>query len=212
MSEGVERQPLIEAEPAKPLESPGVPRSERARTTGYRRRFAYIYGALALIAGIAIGALLVLLTRPDAVPNPAWSAWEPSGSSNARVKQIADHVAKEYRFQGEQMVVALGGPPTVPGDVYARAVRWLRTSGERAVHADTPRRAALLFTEALAILDANPACEDQGCPDDRVELLLARSGVYGELREMVPARNDAEAAHQLLMDVVPLVIEQRPAQ
>ena len=113
MSEGIERQPLIEAEPAKPLESPGVPRSERARTTGYRRRFAYIYGALALIAGIAIGALLVLLTRPDAVPNPAWSAWEPSGSSNARVKQIADHVAKEYRFQGEQMVVALGGPPTV---------------------------------------------------------------------------------------------------
>jgi hypothetical protein len=114
MSEGVERRPLIDAETAKPVgESDSVPRSERARKTGYRRRFAFVYGALALIGGIAIGALIVLLTRPDAVPNPAWSSWEPDGSSNARVKQIADHVAKEYRFQGQQMAVALGGPPTV---------------------------------------------------------------------------------------------------
>lgn len=114
MSEGIERQPLIEAEPAKPVsESAGVPRSERARRTGYRRRFAIVYGALALIGGIAIGALIVLVSRPDAVPNPSWSAWKPDGSSSARVKQIADHVAKEYRFQGEQMAVALGGPPTV---------------------------------------------------------------------------------------------------
>jgi hypothetical protein len=114
MSEGVERRPLIDAEPAKPVgESDSVPRSERARKSGYRRRFAIIYGALALIGGIALGALIVLLTRPDAVPNPSWSTWEPTGSSNARVKQIADHVAKEYRFQGEQMAVALGGPPTV---------------------------------------------------------------------------------------------------
>jgi hypothetical protein len=116
MSEGIERRPLIDAEPAKPVgESSSVPRSERARKSGYRRRFAIIYGALALIGGIALGALIVLLTRPDAVPNPSWSSWEPTGSSNARVKQIADHVAKEYRFQGQQMVVALGGPPTVAG-------------------------------------------------------------------------------------------------
>ena len=114
MSEGVERRPLVDAEPAKPAgEASSVPRSERARRAGYRRRFALVYGALALIGGIAIGALIVLLTRPDAVPTPAWSAWEPSGSSNAQVKQIADHVAKEYRFQGQQMAVALGGPPTV---------------------------------------------------------------------------------------------------
>ena len=114
MSEQAEPRPLIEAEPAKPVEDSGsVPRSEMARRTGYRRRFAIVYGALALIGGIAIGALIVLVSRPDAVPNPSWSAWEPDGSANARVKQIADHVAKEYRFQGEQMVVALGGPPTV---------------------------------------------------------------------------------------------------
>lgn len=113
MSEGVERR-LIDAEPAKPVEgSADVPRSERARRAGYRRRFAVIYGSLALIGGIAIGALLVLVSRPDAVPNPAWSSWEPTGSSNAQVLQIADHVAKQYKFQGDQLVVALGGPPTI---------------------------------------------------------------------------------------------------
>jgi hypothetical protein len=113
VSEGVERR-LIDAEPARPVEgSANVPRSERARRAGYRRRFAIIYGSLALIGGIAIGALLVLLTRPDAVPNPAWSSWEPTGSSNAQVLQIADHVAKQYKFQGDQLVVALGGPPTI---------------------------------------------------------------------------------------------------
>ncbi|HEU5009828.1 MAG TPA: hypothetical protein VFT33_03925 [Gaiellaceae bacterium] len=113
MSEGVERR-LIDAEPAKPVEgSADVPRSERARRAGYRRRFAVIYGSLALIGGIAIGALLVLISRPDAVPNPAWSSWEPTGSSNAQVLQIADHVAKQYKFQGDQLVVALGGPPTI---------------------------------------------------------------------------------------------------
>jgi hypothetical protein len=112
VSEGIERRSLVDAEPAKPM-GESVPRRERARRTGYRRRFAIIYGALALLGGIALGALVVLLTRPDAVPSPAWSAWEPNGSSNAQVKQIADHVAKEYRFQGQQMAVALGGPPTV---------------------------------------------------------------------------------------------------
>jgi hypothetical protein len=116
VSEQAQPRPLIDAEPAKPVgESSSVPRSERARRSGYRRRFALIYAALALIGGIAIGALIVLLERPDAVPSPAWSSWEPTGSSDARVKQIADHVAKEYRLQGQQMVVALGGPPTVTG-------------------------------------------------------------------------------------------------
>jgi hypothetical protein len=116
MSEGVQPRPLVDAEPARPVgESSSLPRSERARRSGYRRRFVLIYGALALIGGIAIGALVVLLGRPDAVPNPAWSSWEPTGSSDAKVKQIADHVAKEYKLQGQQMVVALGGPPTVTG-------------------------------------------------------------------------------------------------
>jgi hypothetical protein len=115
VSEGVQPRPLIDAEPARPVGQAGsdVPRAERARRNGYRRRFALIYGALALLGGIAIGAFVVILQDGDVVPTPKWSAWKPSGSSDAEVLQIADHVAKEYKFQGDQMVVALGGKPSV---------------------------------------------------------------------------------------------------
>jgi class 3 adenylate cyclase/predicted ATPase len=119
----------------------------------------------------------------------AWLEAEERHDHDAVVDRIAHHYGRAAALTGE-----LGGSPAVPGDIYGRAVRWLRLAGDRAAHANTPRRAALLFSEALAILDTEPGCEEQGCPDDRVELLLARSGVYGELREMVPARADADAA------------------
>lgn len=117
MSESVEQPPhVIDAPLATPVDAGAdeKPRKERARLSGYRRRFAYIYLALALVAGVGIGALIVLVSRPDAAPDPVWSAWEPNGSETARVRQIADHVAKAYRTPaGDQLVVALGGPPTV---------------------------------------------------------------------------------------------------
>ena len=116
MSENVEQGgPVIEAPLATPVaDADATPREERARLSGYRRRFAFIYIALALIAGVGLGALIVLVSRPDSGPAPVWSAWVPNGSETARVRQIADHVAKGYRNpEGEQLVVALAGPPTV---------------------------------------------------------------------------------------------------
>ena len=115
MSEGVPEPPVIDAPLATPIgDADATPREERARLSGYRRRFAFVYIALALIAGVALGALIVLVSRPDSAPSPVWSAWEPNGSDTARVRQIADHVAKAYRNpEGDQLVVALGGPPTV---------------------------------------------------------------------------------------------------
>ena len=117
MSEGVEQAPVIDAPLATPVGETGneEPRESRARLGGaYRRRFAVVYLGLALIAGVALGAFIVLVSRPDAAPDPVWSAWEPDGSETARVRQIADHVAKTYRTpEGEQLVVALAGPPTV---------------------------------------------------------------------------------------------------
>jgi hypothetical protein len=118
VSEGVEQSPLIEAELAKraseaePAAAESTPR--RADGGRYRRRFAVMYIVLALVTGVGVGALIVLLAKPDAAPEQAWSAWEPNGSETARVRQIADHVATAYRTpSGEQLVVALGGPPTV---------------------------------------------------------------------------------------------------
>ena len=112
MSDTAQPRPVIDADPAQPLVDHDSP-VRRTRGT-YSRRFAIIYALLALVAGAGIGALIVLLAKPDAGPAPIWSAWKPTGSDTARVRQIADHVASRYRFPGGgQLVVALAGPPTV---------------------------------------------------------------------------------------------------
>jgi hypothetical protein len=114
MSEPGEQRPVVDAPAAQPIDDSVTPREERARQSGYRRRFGIIYIALALIAGLGLGALVVLVANPDDTPKQVWSLWHPEGSSTARVRQIADHVSTRYRFQdGNQLVVALAGPPTV---------------------------------------------------------------------------------------------------
>lgn len=114
MSGGVQ-QPAQVADGPRPLPADDTAdRGDRARNAGYRHRFGVIYVVLALIAGLGVGALIVLLARPDSGPAPAWSAWEPTGSDVAKTRQIADHVGSSYRLaDGEQMTVALSGPPTV---------------------------------------------------------------------------------------------------
>jgi hypothetical protein len=107
--------------PAK-VAGPGVAarpesRADRARRLAYRSRFAAIYVALAVIAGAGVGALLVLVGRGSPAPAPAWSAWEPTGSTERRAAQIADHVSDPYRLPSGNALVAVtyGGPPTVTG-------------------------------------------------------------------------------------------------
>lgn len=122
----------------------------------------------------------------------AWLEGEDHPRHDAVVDRIAHHYGRAAALSAE-----LGWSSDAPHDVAERAVYWLRSAGERAVHADTPQRAALLFSEALAVLDGNPACAGNGCPDDRVALLLGRSSVYAELREVAAARADAEAAQTI---------------
>ncbi len=106
---------LIEAEPARPIGEPAqISRSDRARSAAYRSRFAIVYAALALIAGIGVGAFVVIATRPDPAPPAKWSDWQPTGSNMAQAKQIADRVSKRYRLKsGQQLVAALASEPKV---------------------------------------------------------------------------------------------------
>ena len=108
---------FIEAEPAQPIGQPErASRTDRARSAAYRSRFAVIYVALGLLAGVGIAAFVVLMARPDPPPPAKWSAWRPTGSETARVKQIADRVAKRYRLKsGQQLVAALASAPKVSG-------------------------------------------------------------------------------------------------
>ena len=104
---------------------------------------------------------------------------------------VIDGIAHHYG-RAAALSVDLGGPAAAHQREVARAVDWLCRAGQRAARADTPRRAAVLFSEALSLLDASPAVE----PDAgrRGELLLARAAASRELRELAPARADADAA------------------
>ena len=92
-------------------------RADRARRLAYRSRFAAFYVLLAVVAGAGVGALLVLVGRGSPAPAPAWSAWEPTGSTERRAAQIGDHVGDQYRLPSGKALVAVtyAGPPTVTG-------------------------------------------------------------------------------------------------
>ena len=112
--------------PAEPQPEPIVPRQERARRSSYRLRFGIIYVLLAAVVGAGIGSFIVLATGPEQQEDPAWSAWQPKGSTIAKVRQIADRIPKAYRTEnGAQLTVSLAGPLSVPtpeGEVPVRAV------------------------------------------------------------------------------------------
>ena len=99
---------VVDAEPARPVGGVAVTnRADRARHSAYRLRFVLFYFGLAIVAGSAMGAFVVVLSRPHAKPPPPWSAFVPTGSIDARTKQIADHVQREYKLPAGQTLVAV---------------------------------------------------------------------------------------------------------
>jgi hypothetical protein len=112
-------------------------RADRARQIAYRNRFAAFFVVLAVVAGAGVGSLLVLVGRGSPEAAPAWSAWEPTGTTDQRVAQIAEHVSRGYRLPSGNALVAVTyqGPPVgtldgvTPGPVRAIAVRPDTTGG-----------------------------------------------------------------------------------
>jgi hypothetical protein len=89
-------------------------RSERARRAAYRSRFTILYVLLAVLAGAAVGAFVVLVSRGSPAPAPPWSAWQPTGSSERREAQIAAQIGGRYHLpSGNQLVAVLAGSPTI---------------------------------------------------------------------------------------------------
>jgi hypothetical protein len=114
----VHESAAIEAASARPAGTAArIGRSERARRSAYRYRFAAIYFALAAVLGAGVGSFVVLALQDDPPGAAKWSEWEPDGSSTARVRQIADRVTRAYRQNGSQLVFAIGSRPqvNVPG-------------------------------------------------------------------------------------------------
>jgi hypothetical protein len=101
--------------PATPsLLEPAYNRSERARRSSYRLRFAVVYGLLAAALGVAIGVFAVLTTQSEPAEPVPWSAWRPDGRENQYPDAIAEHVGAAYRLEsGRQLVGVLAGPAEV---------------------------------------------------------------------------------------------------
>lgn len=96
------------------LLEPAPNRSERARRSSYRLRFAVVYVLLAAAFGVAIGAFTVLMTLSDPADPTSWSTWRPEGRENQYPDAIAEHVSAAYRLpSGRQLVGVLAGTTEV---------------------------------------------------------------------------------------------------
>jgi hypothetical protein len=108
-------------------ERPAPGREDRARASAYYTRFSLAHGLLILLAIGAIGALVVILLRPEAASGPPWSKFKPTGSASEIEHQIATQVSSEYKASTTQRLVSV-----FPGPL--ATTRFLQTgSGQTSV-------------------------------------------------------------------------------
>jgi len=113
------------ASPAAERSAPS--RADRAHASAYYKRFSLAYGVLILLAVGAVGALVLILTHPEAKSGPPWSTFKPKGSPGEIERQIATQVSSEYQASTTQKLVSV-----FPGPL--STTRFLQTgSGQTSV-------------------------------------------------------------------------------
>jgi hypothetical protein len=194
-------------------------RADRARRLVYRGRFAVLYLLLALVAGAAVGALVVLLAQGGPAPAPPWSEWQPEGSGERRAAQIGDRVSDPYRLPSGKALatVTYSGPPTVTGpdgstfQVQALAVQANARGGRAEVDDIDTVRAASTVMYTLCGLGA--ACSiPEGPPSVARGQLLRREALELALYSLtyidgidsvlvlLPPRPDGQAATAVFLE------------
>lgn len=94
------------ASPAPPAAEQQAPsRAEKARSSAYYTRFSLAHGLLILLGIGAVGALVLVLVRPEAASGPPWSRFKPTGSPGEIERQIATQVSSEYKASTAQRLV-----------------------------------------------------------------------------------------------------------
>jgi hypothetical protein len=194
-------------------------RADRARRLAYRNRFGFLYVLLAVVAGAGVGAFLVLVGRGGPDPAPAWSSWEPTGSTERRAAQVAEHVTTPYRLpSGNQLAAATyAGPPTGQGaDGTLQQVRALAvlpdTTGGRAEADDiatVDARGTIMYTlcglgDGCSIPEGEPTvARGQLLRREALELALYSftylEGVDSVL-VLLPPRPDGKAAAAVFLE------------
>ncbi len=107
---------FIDAEPAQPVapsndstnEDAVASRSDRARHAAYHSRFVGVYIALALVAGVGVGALVASIMRDDNPPAAkVIGQFTPSKAGELGAIELARSVEQKYRLADGQELTAV---------------------------------------------------------------------------------------------------------
>lgn len=105
-----------EAEERRELETIVPPLTRpKSHNVVHGGRFTVAYLILVLVFGGVASFFTYFLVRED--PSPAWSSYQPDGGGLARAADIANHVAPNYRADGEQIALVEAQPPIVQNRV-----------------------------------------------------------------------------------------------
>ncbi len=189
MSDVASQERVVEAEPPRAADSSAADRQDRARKSSYRRRFAVIYVVLALVVGVAVGALIV-----EALRDPAPTETLPKGTTQFRpsepgelgAMQIADQVQRNYRLpNGDELVNVVASRNTLQDG----NLGYLRVGYQIIRPADSTKdRDSLLVQPDDAIqyslCGAGANCAIPGTASAERGLLVRRMGLELALRTM----------------------------
>ncbi|HSC92690.1 MAG TPA: hypothetical protein VLB86_13650 [Gaiellaceae bacterium] len=153
-----------------------VPRP-REEPRVHRLRFALAYLALAVLAGAAVGATILLSDSDRHTSGLAWSTWKPDGKDGERPKQIADFVASRYtQPSGSQLVLVFGGPPSIKTADTEVPIRWVAIGADE--NAEDPEVVATDDALMYVLCGFGENCAiDQGEPSQERYRLLRREAL-----------------------------------
>jgi hypothetical protein len=151
---------VSEAEERRELETI-VPPLTRPRTHNvvYGGRFTLAYLLLVLVFGGVASLFTYLVVREDSPP--AWSSFKPEGEGLARGAQIANHVAPNYRSDGQQIALVEAQPPIVQN----RVVDAIAIARDRIRPVGGGYRSFEPATRTLFYVFCSPVQEDCGLPN-----------------------------------------------
>ena len=99
----------------------------------HRLRFAIAYLALAVLAGVAVGAAVLAMDDSRHETSIAWSTWKPEENDAARPKEIGDYVATRYTHpDGSPLVLVFAGEPSIKTAETDVPIRWVAIRGDEA--------------------------------------------------------------------------------
>ena len=108
-------------------------RRPREEVRVHRLRFAIAYLALAVLAGVAVGAAVLAMDDSRHETSIAWSTWKPEESDAARPKEIGDYVATRYTHpDGSPLVLVFAGEPSIKTAETDVPIRWVAIRGDEA--------------------------------------------------------------------------------